>query len=60
MFGFYALCGKSSSVLGPLLLGGAAFVFRGNQRPGFLLIAALFVTGLVLLQRVRDPKAAAP
>ncbi len=59
MFGFYALCGKSSSVLGPLLFGGAALVFSGNQRPGFLLIAALFIIGLALLQRVNDPKAAA-
>ena len=59
MFGFYALCGKSSSVMGPLLFGGAALVFRGNQRPGFLLIAVLFVIGLALLQRVNDPKAAA-
>ncbi len=59
MFGFYALCGKSSSVIGPLLFGGAAFVFSGNQRPGFLLIAGLFVIGLVLLQRVNDPRAAA-
>ena len=59
MFGFYARCGKSSSVIGPLLFGGAAFVFSGNQRPGFLLIAGLFVIGLVLLQRVNDPRAAA-
>jgi UMF1 family MFS transporter len=58
MFGFYALCGKSSSVLGPLLFGGAALVFSGNQRPGFLLIAGLFIIGLALLQRVNDPKAA--
>ena len=59
MFGFYALCGKSSSVVGPLLFGGAAFLFGGNQRPGFLLIAGLFIIGLALLQRVNDPKAAA-
>jgi UMF1 family MFS transporter len=59
MFGFYALCGKSSSVLGPLLFGGAALVFGGNQRPGFLLIAVLFIIGLVLLQRVNDPRAVA-
>ena len=59
MFGFYALCGKSSSVVGPLLFGGAALVFSGNQRPGFLLIAVLFIIGLALLQRVNDPRAAA-
>jgi len=59
MFGFYALCGKSSSVVGPLLFGGAALIFSGNQRPGFLLIAGLFIVGLALLQRVNDPRAAA-
>lgn len=59
MFGFYALCGKSSSILGPTLFGYAALVAGGNQRPGFLVLTALFVIGLVLLQRVRDPRAAA-
>jgi len=34
-------------------------VFGGNQRPGFLLIAVLFIIGLVLLQRVNDPRAVA-
>ncbi len=55
MFGFYALCGKSSSVVGPSLFGTAAYLAGGNQRPGFLLVAALFIIGLVLLQRVSDP-----
>ena len=41
MFGFYAFCGKSSSVMGPLLFGQVSFLMGGNQR-----IA-------VLLQRVR-------
>lgn len=59
MFGFYALCGKSSSVLGPLLFGGVTYLVGGNQRPGFLVLTALFVVGLLLLQRVRDPKAPA-
>ena len=57
MFGFYALCGKSSSVLGPQLFGWASVLAGGNQRPGFLVLTALFVVGLVLLQRVNDPKA---
>ena len=58
MFGFYAFCGKSSSVLGPLLFGGAVYLAGGNQRPGFLVLASLFVIGLVLLQRAGDPRAA--
>lgn len=60
LFGFYALCGKSSSVIGPFLFGFVTFVFDGNQRPGLLVLTALFVIGALLLQRVRDPKAAAP
>ena len=57
LFGFYALCGRSSSVLGPLLFGGVTYLAGGNQRPGFLVLTALFLIGLVLLQRVVDPKA---
>ena len=59
MFGFYALCGKSSSIFGPLIFGGTTYLAGGNQRPAFLAIAAMFVIGLVLLQRVNDPKAVA-
>lgn len=59
LFGFYALCGKSSSVLGPMLFGAVTYWAGGNQRPGFLVLTALFVVGLLLLQRVRDPKAPA-
>ena len=59
MFGFYALCGKSSSVIGPLLFGYVTVWANGNQRPAFLTLTGLFMLGLVLLQRVRDPRAAA-
>ena len=55
MFGFYAFCGKTSSVLGPLLFGWATFLAAGNQRPGFLVLTALMLTGLLLLRRVPDP-----
>lgn len=58
MFGFYALCGKSSSVMGPLLFGATTRLAGGNQRPGFLVLTVLFIIGLVLLQRVKDPRAA--
>lgn len=57
MFGFYALCGRSSSVLGPLLFGWVTYLADGNQRPGFLVLTGLFLVGLILLQRVTDPKA---
>ena len=59
MFGFYALCGKSSSVLGPTLFGYVVLRAGGNQRPAFLVLTALFLIGLFLLQRVRDPMATA-
>ncbi len=58
MFGFYALCGKSSSLLGPTLFGFVTLLSRGNQRPGFLMLAGFFVLGLFLLQRVKDPRVA--
>ena len=31
------------------------FLAAGNQRPGFLVLTALMLTGLILLQRVPDP-----
>ena len=60
MFGFYAFCGKSSSVLGPLVFGGISAALGGNQRVALVAVAAFFVAGLLLLQRVRDPRAAGP
>lgn len=57
MFGFYALCGRSSSVIGPMLFGTVTYWAGGNQRPGFLVLTAFFLIGLVLLRRVKDPKA---
>jgi UMF1 family MFS transporter len=58
MFGFYALCGKSSSVIGPFIFGYVAVVTGGNQRFAVLTVSVLFIVGLILLQRVNDPKAA--
>ena len=57
MFGFYALCGKSSSVIGPLVFGYVAVASGGNQRLAVMAISVLFLVGLVLLQRVNDPRA---
>jgi UMF1 family MFS transporter len=55
LFGFYALCGKSSSSLGPWLFGTVTVLAAGNQRPSFLVITSMFVIGLLLLQRVPNP-----
>ncbi len=59
MFGFYALCGKSSSVIGPLIFGQVALLTGGNQRLSVMSISVLFVVGALLLQRVQDPRVVA-
>ena len=56
LFGFYALCGKSSSTVGPILFGTATVMAGGNQRPSFLVITMMFVIGLFLLRRVPNPR----
>jgi len=53
MFGFYAFCGKSSSVVGPLVFGLVSYLSRGNQRAAILVIAAFFPIGFFLLRRVK-------
>lgn len=55
IFGFYAFCGRTSSVLGPFLFGLVTLLAAGNQRPGFLVLTALMLTGLLLLRRVPEP-----
>lgn len=55
IFGFYALCGKSSAVFGPLLLGSVSHALGGNQRVALLSLAVFFLAGLGLLQRVPAP-----
>ena len=59
MFGFYAFCGKSSSIIGPLVFGGVSYLLGGNQRVAILSVAFFFLAGLILLQRVEDPHAPA-
>jgi UMF1 family MFS transporter len=58
MFGFYAFCGKSSSILGPLLFGAISFAFHGNQRFAVLSVAIFFIVGLLLLTGVRSGRPA--
>ncbi|GMV05607.1 MAG: MFS transporter [Gemmatimonadota bacterium] len=57
MFGFYAFCGKSSSMVGPFLFGTLAAATGGNQRHAMAALTVLMTVGLLLLTRVRDPKA---
>ena len=53
LFGFYALCGKSSSILGPLVFGAVSYL-AGNQRAAVAAVGVSFIVGLLLLQRVRS------
>ena len=55
MFGFYAFCGKSSSIIGPLVFGTISRVTGGNQRVAVVAIATFFIVGGLLLRRVADP-----
>ena len=52
-FGFYAVSGKFSAILGPLTFGAISYL-TGSQRLAILTIAVFFLLGLVLLQRVDE------
>ncbi len=50
-FGFYAFCGKFSSILGPALFGIIASV-TGNQRIAVASLSSFFILGLFFLKKV--------
>ncbi len=52
-FGFYALTGKFSSILGPVIFGVTSTI-AGSQRVAILSILFFFVTGLFLIKRVNE------
>ncbi|MBI2883971.1 MAG: MFS transporter [Candidatus Methylomirabilis oxyfera] len=52
-FGCYALCGKTASILGPLVFGAVSYTLAGNQRAAILAVGLFFLIGLILLLRVR-------
>jgi len=52
-FGCYALCGKTASILGPLVFGAVSYGMAGNQRAALLAVGLFFLIGFVLLLRVR-------
>jgi UMF1 family MFS transporter len=54
MFGFYALCGKTGSILGPATFGVVTLLTDGDQRPALLAVAAFYLIGLLLLRNVSD------
>jgi UMF1 family MFS transporter len=52
-FGLFALTGKVTSFVGPLLIGVITAVTE-SQKAGMAVLVAFFVAGLALLGRVRD------
>ena len=58
MFGFYGLCGKSGAILGPMLFG--VISFNLGQRPAILSVAAFYIVGYLLLERVRTDGTVSP
>jgi UMF1 family MFS transporter len=52
-FGLFALTGKVTSFVGPLLIGVITAVTE-SQKAGMAVLVLFFVAGLVLLARVRD------
>ena len=53
-FGLFALTGKVTSFIGPLLIGAVTAV-TASQKAGMATLVVFFVAGLVLLVRVREP-----
>lgn len=52
-YGFYALMGKFSSILGPFTFGLVS-TLTGNQRMAIISLMIFFVVGLILLNRVNE------
>jgi UMF1 family MFS transporter len=52
-FGLFALTGKVTSFVGPLLIG-VVTAATANQKAGMAMLVLFFVAGLALLARVRD------
>jgi len=55
-FGFYSFFGKSSAVLGPLVFGLVSYL-TNSQRFAIISIAFFFLTGMLILLKVKEPVA---
>ncbi|MCU7959235.1 MAG: MFS transporter, partial [gamma proteobacterium symbiont of Bathyaustriella thionipta] len=53
-YGFYNMLGKFAAVLGPVMMGAAAFML-GDSRYSILVLAVFFVLGGWLLSKVNEP-----
>jgi UMF1 family MFS transporter len=56
-FGLFALTGKVTSFVGPLLVG-LVTALTASQKAGMAVLVLFFLAGLVLLSRVRESSAA--
>ena len=56
-FGLFALTGKVTSFVGPLLVG-LVTALTASQKAGMAVLVLFFLAGLVLLSRVRQPSTA--
>jgi UMF1 family MFS transporter len=54
MFGLFALSGRITAFIGPLLVGAVALV-ADSQRIGMSVIVILFVVGLLLMLPLKEP-----
>jgi MFS transporter, UMF1 family len=52
-FGFYSFFGKASAILGPFVFGIISTAI--DQRTAIISIAFFFISGLLILTKVRDP-----
>ena len=55
MFGFFALSGKVTSFIGPLMVGTVT-ALSGNARLGMSVIVVLMLAGLAILLTVKAPR----
>ena len=53
-FGVYNMMGKFAAVFGPIVVGATA-VLTGDSRLSILSVLFFFITGALLLARVREP-----
>ena len=55
-FGFFSISGKFASIFGPLLYAG--LVWWQGPRWGMISVLPFLIAGLIVLLKVREPKAA--
>jgi UMF1 family MFS transporter len=58
-FGFYAVSGRASAVVGPVLFGAVSSL-TGNQRLSIVVLLVMIVAAFALLQRVHDDGISSP